>query len=53
MANISNINIPEKYLRENTDAKPIMSRDWAFCRFITIELGVTALPSSAFYNKDY
>ena len=27
-----------------------MTRDWAFCRFLTKELGVTAIPPSAFYE---
>lgn len=28
-----------------------MTRDWAFCRFLTIEIGVTAIPPSSFYEE--
>ena len=39
-------------MNETTAAKPVMTRDWAFCRFLTIEIGVTAIPPSSFYGKD-
>jgi aspartate/methionine/tyrosine aminotransferase len=28
-----------------------MSRDWGFCRFLTLEIGVAAIPPSAFYEE--
>ena len=28
-----------------------MTRDWAFCRFLTKEIGVTAIPTSCFYSE--
>ena len=30
-----------------------MTRDWGFCRFLTIEIGVTALPCGAFHHPDF
>lgn len=44
--------VPEKYLTETTPAAPVMTRDWAFCRYLTIEHGVAAIPPSAFYSPD-
>lgn len=53
IADTSNIEIPEKYLQETTPAAPVMTRDWAFCRFLTSEIKVAAIPPSAFYeDKD-
>jgi len=51
IADISNIEVPQKYLEESTDACPEMTRDWAFCRFLAIECGVVALPCSAFFSE--
>jgi len=28
------------------------SKDWNFCRWLTVEVGVTAIPCSAFYSGD-
>jgi len=30
-----------------------MSRDWAFCRYLTLEAGVAAIPPSAFYKEEH
>lgn len=49
---VSNINIPEKYLKEKLETKPVMTQDWAFSRFLTQEIGVTTIPYSAFYLED-
>lgn len=38
-------------MQESTPAKLVMTRDWAFCRFLTIEIGVTAIPPSSFYDQ--
>jgi hypothetical protein len=50
MADISMVNVPEKYLNEPSIAKEVMTKDWGFCRFLTIEIGVTALPCGAFHH---
>lgn len=42
--------MPEAYLAESTAAAPTMTRDWALCRYLTVEHGVTAIPPSAFYS---
>ncbi|KAG9414022.1 Kynurenine--oxoglutarate transaminase 3 [Aphanomyces cochlioides] len=43
-ADVSNVVIPPQYLENQT------SRDYAFCRWLTIEKQVTAIPTSAFYS---
>lgn len=50
MADTSSVQVPDKYMQESTAACPTMTRDWAFCRFLTCEVGVTAIPPSAFYQ---
>lgn len=41
-------------MQETTPASPSpMSRDWAFCRWLTLEVGVAAIPPSAFYNDEH
>ena len=54
MADTSHIDIPLSYLEEVTDAMPAspMPRDWAMSRWMTKEVGVTAIPPSAFYGPD-
>lgn len=44
MADTSNVNIPADYLSNNTP------RDYAFCRWLTEVIGVTAIPPSAFMS---
>ena len=40
-----------RYLSEVTSASgPVMARDWAMCRYLTIEHGVACIPPSAFYD---
>lgn len=41
--------IPDEYLTTGTAACPSMTRDWAFCRWLTVEKGVCAIPPSAFH----
>ncbi|KAM3570495.1 hypothetical protein VYU27_007443 [Nannochloropsis oceanica] len=54
VADTSNITVPSSYLWETTPASPSpMSRDWAFCRFMTLEAGVAAIPPSAFYKEGH
>lgn len=42
-----------KYMQQTTPACPIMTRDWALCRWLTIEKGVCAIPPSAFYKASH
>jgi aspartate/methionine/tyrosine aminotransferase len=30
---------------------PIMTRDWAFCRYLALEHGVIAIPTSPFFSE--
>lgn len=54
IADTSNIQVPPRYLGESTPASPNpMSRDWAFCRYLTLEAGVAAIPPSAFYKEEH
>ncbi len=50
MADTSSVSVPDKYMQQSTPACPTMTRDWAFCRWLTCEIGVTAIPPSAFYQ---
>lgn len=54
MADTSNIDLPKKCLEEKTVAMPVdpMPRDWALSRWMTKNVGVTAIPPSAFYDED-
>jgi kynurenine--oxoglutarate transaminase/cysteine-S-conjugate beta-lyase/glutamine--phenylpyruvate transaminase len=53
MAETKNIEFPKSYLDEKTIAMPSdpMPRDWAMSRWLTKEVGVTAIPPSAFYDE--
>jgi kynurenine--oxoglutarate transaminase/cysteine-S-conjugate beta-lyase/glutamine--phenylpyruvate transaminase len=52
MADTSKIDFPASYREEKTVAMPCdpMPRDWAMSRWMTKEVGVTAIPPSAFYD---
>ena len=51
LCDISKIKIPEVYLNEvNTNGERV-SKDWAFCLFLVKEIGVSAIPASAFYIR--
>jgi aspartate/methionine/tyrosine aminotransferase len=54
MADTSHIDLPSSFLEEVTDAMPAspMPRDWAMSRWLTKEVGVTAIPPSAFYSAE-
>lgn len=54
MTDTSKIEFPSSYLEEKTVAMPAdpMPRDWALSRWMTKEVGVTAIPPSAFYGKE-
>jgi len=58
MADTSAVKIPPKYeeLTSDTSDQALgpdgrVTRDWAFCRFLTTEIGVAAIPPSAFHSK--
>ena len=44
MADTSAIQVPDKYLYPNGRDAPPAPRDYAFCRFLTTEIGVAAIP---------
>jgi len=51
MADTSALTVPDKYLNEKTPAAPDgVPRDWALCRWMAIEGGVIAIPSSPFFS---
>ncbi|CAM9463822.1 unnamed protein product, partial [Ectocarpus fasciculatus] len=31
---------------------PVMTHDWAFCRWLAIEHGLVAIPTSPFFSED-
>jgi kynurenine--oxoglutarate transaminase/cysteine-S-conjugate beta-lyase/glutamine--phenylpyruvate transaminase len=53
IADTSAIQVPDSYMQITTKAAPIMRRDWAFCRYLTTEHKVAAIPPSAFYEGMY
>jgi len=42
----SRLKVPQKYLADKT-----VTHDWALCRWLTIDIGVGAIPCSAFYSN--
>ena len=52
MTDTSEIDFPKECMEEKTVAMPTdpMPRDWALSRWMTREVGVTAIPPSAFYD---
>jgi len=49
----SNCSFPDSYMALSTKAAPVMKRDWAFCRFLTEEIKVGAIPPSAFFDGSF
>jgi kynurenine--oxoglutarate transaminase/cysteine-S-conjugate beta-lyase/glutamine--phenylpyruvate transaminase len=49
----SNIAFPEHYMTLTSKAAPVMKRDWAFCRFLTQDIKVGAIPPSAFFDGQF
>lgn len=43
--------VPDKYLKASTPAMPVMTHDWAFCRWLAIEYGLVAIPTSPFFSE--
>jgi len=53
IADTSALSVPEAFLSESTPASgPVMTRDWAFCRWLAHEAGVIAIPASPFYSAE-
>lgn len=54
MVNTSRIQIdlPKRQSEESTDPSVMETRDYAMCRWLTTEFGVTAIPPSAFYEPE-
>lgn len=52
IADTSAVEVPAKYMAETTKAAPVMRRDWAFCRYLTMEYKVAAIPPSAFFEGE-
>lgn len=53
MADTEAIDFPKECMEEVTVASPTpMPRDWALSRWMTKTVGVTAIPPSAFYEKE-
>ena len=50
IADTSAVTVPAPYMALSTKAAPVMRRDWAFCRFLTEQVKVAAIPPSAFYD---
>lgn len=44
--------VPDKYLKASTPAMPVMTHDWAFCRWLAIEHGLVAIPTSPFFSEN-
>lgn len=44
------VQVPEEYLKASTPAMPVMTHDWAFCRWLAIEHGLIAIPTSPFFS---
>ncbi len=53
IADTSSVKVPQAFLELSTRAAPVMQRDWAFCRFLTEQVKVAAIPPSAFFIGEY
>jgi len=52
LCDISQIAIPEIFLNETDSYGGKVTKDFAFCNFLTIEIGVSAIPASTFYLEE-
>jgi aspartate/methionine/tyrosine aminotransferase len=46
MANTKHLSVPSTYYQSN------ITRDWALCRWLTCDVGVSPIPPSAFYSQE-
>lgn len=52
IADTSEVRVPDSYMAQTSAAcGPIMRRDWALAKFLTLEIGVACIPPSAFYEE--
>jgi len=49
MARTVGVDAPAEYMTHSTPSCPVMTRDWALARHLTIDHGVACIPPSAFY----
>jgi aspartate/methionine/tyrosine aminotransferase len=47
MGDTSHIRLPDPYASDKS-----VTRDWSLCRYLTREIGVAAIPPSAFYRPE-
>lgn len=47
-----NIEVPQEYLEMSSPAMPIMTRDWALCRYLAKEFNIIGIPCSPFYSAE-
>ncbi len=52
MADTSALEVPDEFLKASTPAAPVMTRDWALCRWLALEAGVVAIPASPFFSLE-
>ncbi|CAM9727540.1 unnamed protein product [Chrysoparadoxa australica] len=53
VGDIEELDVPKKYLHgksSSTLAMPYMTRDWACCRWLALEHGIIAIPTSPFFS---
>jgi N-succinyldiaminopimelate aminotransferase len=50
IADTSGVAVPAHHMAVTTKAAPVMRRDWALCRHLTIDVKVAAIPPSAFFE---
>ncbi|RYG48275.1 aminotransferase class I/II-fold pyridoxal phosphate-dependent enzyme [archaeon] len=52
IADTRDVDVPRTFLDTPTPASgPIMRRDWATCRYLTMDVGVACIPPSAFFQE--
>ena len=49
---VSKVDVPQEYLDEESDAIDIVTKDWAFCRWLAIEHGVLSIPVAPFFSAE-
>lgn len=51
MTATDSLDVPPAWLKESTEACPVMTRDWALARHLLLEGGVACIPPSAFHER--
>ena len=47
---VADVDVPQRYLEETSDAIDTVTKDWAFCRWLAIEHGVLSIPVAPFFS---